>query len=729
VSKPSGVLVPLTPTQRDALPEAVREHARGWQAPQAFAARGLVTPAGVAERELAANGWSSRGRIDSAALPPCLGCAADGLQAGARVWAAHPAAAAASEGWPRPGAREALLEQVEADARALLVRALRQLDLVAVGDLLQTTRVDTQPARTLARVAALQAASASGAAQLAALLRADADAGVTPLALAALGAASWEPWRGPWPLDSELEAGLAQALLAGPQAPAGEAPAAVRELQAALAGAHAPPAWLPSTYAAVHAALNSAPGVEALPTLPGDGLGFVLADQGSPAPVRRARLRRATPPLACQRWFPELAPLDVLVADALEHEHWAPVRSRLTELQADLEQWTAAEVERARALLDGATARSAAAEAALLALRAAAGEDVLQAARALLERGDAETEPLAFEVLEREGADPGPLDPTDPIALAQLCRFHAWRGARGHQPSQALLDALLAREIEGLRLSEAAAASDLGSVAQALATALPDDLALDLVAPLAEGTLLVRLRPDGAWDAIVSGEAVVLRRLDDLELPEACLATPPGLGETPFAESLVPTLGRVAVCHRVRGLPVGPSAPAWRAVVGALQALHRAGFALGSDPLLALRRTTSGWAFRGLDLRASLCDPEPAQRADVTRLLERARVAFADPPRSLGELAARLEAGPVPGPRLPLWRELRDYALDRFASADDFSLDALCGEFEPAVTPECAREVVLSLDAELWASGAGQLVRTDGGFAFVGVLTEAAAGG
>ncbi|MEZ6187994.1 MAG: hypothetical protein R3F62_23670 [Planctomycetota bacterium] len=702
---PSGVLVPLSAAHQAALPTEVRAAARGWHPGSLFASLGLVTPAGVAERELAALGWRSRGRVEGDGLPACLGCDAGDLRQGARVWAPEPAAAVLGGGWPRPAAAEPLLADLPVALADLLRRALRQGDAVAVGDLLQTTLEAPPAARTLARAAALRASSASAAAALLELLRADRAVGVSPLAQAALGALLWDPWRGPWPLDPELEHRLAAAVLEGETSVAPDAcPPPVRAALDALQGAGPAPAWLPPRGAALRAALDGAPGDAPLPRPAGGWLGFVLADRERPAALRRARLRRGTE-VACAAWFPELAPLDALVARALADGAWAPVEERLRELDQDAPRWTAPERARARTALEAASADPRAA-ATLLALRAAEGEDVRDAARELLGRGGAETEALAFAVLAAADETPGDVDPGDPVGLARLCRFYAWRGPRGGEPPQALVDALLDVGPAGFALSETARGLEPASVAGALGAALPLDLALALLTDAAgEETLLVRARPDGSWDALYRGRSAVLRPLSG-ELPAARLAPEPGLAETPYAVDDVAPLGRVAVCHRVPGLPLGACDAAWSAVTPALAALHAAGFALGQDPLSALRQVGEGWAFAGLDLAGSLGDLAAAQRADVERLRARARTRGLEPPETLAELAPAL-AALAPAAPLPAWRELRDLALDVYLAAEPFG----AAELGSTLEPDASREVVLGLDAELHASGLGRLRR------------------
>ncbi|MBX3471302.1 MAG: hypothetical protein KF878_30915, partial [Planctomycetes bacterium] len=143
------------------------------------------------------------------------------LYAPRRAWreavAAHPGA---------PDLLHAALAAAFAEAPArehdLLRRAAAESDLLALGDLLERTALAPGPAtaRLIRAIAAgLAERDAARPGDLALLLQHDhRDPGVTPLARLALGAALWQVAAPALPPDAEVEAALADLVLARPPA-------------------------------------------------------------------------------------------------------------------------------------------------------------------------------------------------------------------------------------------------------------------------------------------------------------------------------------------------------------------------------------------------------------------------------------------------------------------------------------------------------------------------------
>jgi len=626
----------------------------------------------------------------------------------------------------------------------LLDRARAEADLVAAGDLLQTWDDGPPPAAAVALARAIGvAADPAGLGDLAALLRGDAgDPGVTPLATALLGAAAWRHVRGALPLDPEVEAWAARAVLAAEGPPLARTTAAsvadalpftppepLTAAAVALAAAHdgaerEAPADLPlrpRLLLRARIARGDAAAAEALFELGperDEALALLLAQAaaGRPPAERRRALRRLAPALdldVALELLPELAGLDRLVAataGAADRERaLEAARDRLAELAEEDDAFAAAERGAARAAFDALPDRTGL-ELLDLALAAAEGRsDVVERARAVLAGAAAGPLPRegtlapAFEVLARAEASPLPVESADPAQLGLLCRFAGFRSRSGGEVDPALLERLVVRDPAlGLRLSEVAADVEPAALAQLLGAALPVETALDLVRAGLPGDRLLRVAPRAwphVWDAVRRGGKVVCHVLGPadgvpfaqaerlvraegavgLELPHAAL--PPeqvGLGPDTWA----------LVLDRVPGDPVAPAPDLVLTLAGLLGQLHLSGFVLGADPLAAARRLPDGsLGLRGLDPVASL-DPEPGQRADVARLAALAgRIVGAAPPEG-----ADLEA-------LAAWYEDQDVKLTPPRDRLPLRLEAL-GFFEDVlpgrapVTPAAARDLL-----------------------------------
>lgn len=638
----------------------------------------------------------------------------------------------------------------------VLRRAAAERDLVALGDLLETTALAPGPATArLVRALAAELASADDArlGDLLLVLRHDhAAPGVTPLARLALGAALWQALGDLRPPDAEVEAALAEAALSiapaapppGPfDPPTPFDPAPLQgALARALAGRRTADVALARSGGDPAAALEAVARLGRDPGLDeGARLALLLDDaaRGLPAPLRRRRARRllaGRDPSRAHALLPELAGLDAAVAElgaASDRERAvARVRARLGELAGEDPAALARELDAARAAL--AALRAAGLDAQVLdlldlSIAAAEGAHDLEArARRVLEAWAAAAAPApahelapALEVLARAAADPFDAAAAGPRELEALVHLHAVRRRAGGEPPRALVERVVLRDELGARLSPLAAQVDREALALLLGMALPLDRALALLRelPVDDGRLLlVAPRDAQRWEATLGRARVVVTPFDPDELAPAQAAElverargAPDALELPTAVAPCPLLGpgrQALVAPRLAGEPVAPDPALLPELTTLVQALHARGFVLGQDPLRAARRRPDGrLGLAGFDAPAS-ADPArraAGQRADLERLA------------ALGDLAP----AEVDDLRPALAAFLEDLLAEGSPLAPGEAHAALPPWLRAGATPDLVRDVLLDLEEEGWASGRFAVtVDASGRFALAG---------
>lgn len=604
----------------------------------------------------------------------------------------------------------------------------RERDLVAVGDLLQTTAAPATPAAARwVRFHAHRLALDPG--PLLALLRGDASAGITPLASVALGAALGAALAPAWP-DAELEAALARACLEadGPKgagtaaAPLALPPFAAPPLAAALvaalgraaAGEAGPPTGLALEARLRELALARAGDLEAAARLGRAGLdpdellalGVAHALLGLDPAARRRLWRRLAPAgnAATASLFPELTDLARLLplpGHALDPAARVELEVRLSELEAEPAALVEPERERARAALAALAPASRAGLERLELWLAAGRPEAIELALAVARRDagppprpDAGVVETALSLLAEADRAPFPPEATDPDELALLARFHALRARRG---LGAVPEPFLTRLVEptpaGLAPTSAGRGLDPAALAALVGQALTPAAALPLLARAIAPAprvrlLLVRPRPGAgipAWDALRCEESKPPREVCAWKLPASvpelplrelvlaarehpALELPTGIG--PGDAGAGPTL----VGPRLAGTAPGDDPRRGPALCRLVAELHGLGLALGTDPRRAARLLPGGGlGLAGIDLRPAF-DPalrEAAQgrdRAALRALLARWGVAdpVPDDPAAMAEAceAALRLRGPEPPPLADARGEARAFLQD-----------------------------------------------------------------
>lgn len=653
-------------------------------------------------------------------------------------------------------ALDAALAEVAAPRdQELLRRAAQESDLLALGDLLETTALEPGPA-TARLVRALAAAHAPGGqagdrlGDLVRVLQHDhAAPGVSPLARLALGAALWQRLAGLAAPDARVEAALAAAALSLP--PAGPPP-----------GPFEPPTPLDlAPLEAVPATqVGSGRGADVQQVRRGQGepetlaaaarlgqdvafdegarLALLLDDvaRGLPAALRRRRARRllaGRDPARAQALLPELAGLDQVVAGlagAPDRERaLARVRSRLGELAAEEPGAATGELAAARAAL--AALRKSGLDAQVLefldlALASAEGRTDLEArARRALEAWAGAPAPApahelapALEALARAGVEPFDPVAAGPRQLEALVHLHALRRRTGGEPPRALVERLVVRDELGVRLQPLAGQVDREALALLLGMALPLERAASLLLALpSDDARLLLLAPRDAqrWEALLGRARVVAAPFDpdELSLEQAAELVRLAAGgheglELPTAVVPCPLLGpgrQALVAPRLAGRPVAPDPALLPRLTALVQALHARGFVLGVGPLLAARLGPDDHL--GLAGFEALAAADPArraagQRADLERLVA---------------LPGELTPAELPDLRAGLTGFLEDLLGEGAALDVREAHAALPPWLRAGGTPEVVRDVLLDLEEEGWASGRFALAaRPDGRF-------------